>query len=43
MKTVDDFIKHKHGLSNSRIEGANNTSVSSKKTALGDMTEMFIK
>lgn len=43
MKTVDDFIKHKHGLSNSRIEGANNTSVSSKKAALGDMAEMFIK
>ena len=42
MKTVDNFIKHKHGLTNSRIEGANNTSVSSKKAALGKMNDMLI-
>ena len=41
MNGIDDFIKHRHGLSNSRIEGANNTSISSRSKALGNIQDMI--
>jgi DNA-directed RNA polymerase subunit RPC12/RpoP len=37
----DDFIKHRHGLTNSRITGANNTSISSKNNVLGNLGDMI--
>lgn len=41
MQKVDEFIKKRHGLSNSRIDGANNTNVSSKSKALGNIKDMI--
>ena len=41
MQTVDEFIKKRHGLSNSRIEGANNTEISSRKKVLGNIKDMI--